>query len=544
MNAPSLDAIADHTKTAITAAAIGVPHDVHEDGMRAARSAWHAAASNEASYEEKRAAAQKAYDEAIGARVPVASATFTDPSGASRTYAGGELTIGSRQIAPGEMDTVGLERVERDLAAARAAGFSPASTIYQRGLRVELGDRGVARSRVEFDSKPLVSEACAAFAARISAEQRRDVTVRAEQIGMTEDGELMIGEQVTARPSRSAFHSLVSRLGYGGAAYLAEKCPPVLRAGNVNAQRVLIAEAETERRFAEGAKFKPAELVLRQRTRAEERETFGVVSKGYAAFDADRVARSIARATPADARGGVAYDGMRSRFEVLFQTTARPEGFVEGEFFRVGVNVTTGDGGGNSVIVRAIVWQLKCKNLLVIDQCAVPVAQLRHVGTEMQLAKRFEHAFSKALDALSPFLAAWNYARVDDVIEAARGTTETPIPVDSREAIRGIFAGLIERKAITPPKLDTKRIVDDLVAAWERDDSSATSSVATSRAAIVNAITAAAHTWELTPWQEDELQSQAGVLLWGKAPGRKPAPLVWVEPEQVLEAPAQAAALA
>jgi hypothetical protein len=252
----------------------------------------------------------------------------------------------------------------------------------------------------------------------------------------------------------------------------------------------------------------------------------------------DKVAAAIAKAAPEGARGSVKYDGTRSRFEVLFQSTVQPEGFVAGEFFRVGVHVTTGDTGGNSVIVRAVVWQHLCLNLIVIDQCSLPVASLRHIGTVMELRRKFEGAFNKALKAINPFMVAWGYARQDDVVERARGTTEAPIPTDPREAVRGIFAGLLEREAVTFKGKKPGEVLDALVAAWEKDESSAVTATRTSRAAIVNAVTRAAHEWSLDdPWAEDELQREAGALLWGRK-GRPPAPLTYLDPEVLLTKPA------
>jgi len=508
-----LETIAAATADYEHARGLGLSHESHAAASAAAQRAWYTARGDGSSPEVARTSAQSAYDASAAAAAPPAV------------------------VAEGTMDHVGRARSERDLATARAAGFSPAATVYQRGLRViDLGVDNARAARLAWERKPLVTDACEAFSQEVEMERRADVVVRQDAIGMTEAGCLTVGEVPTAAPTRSAFYSLVSRLGYGGGRYL-EACPPALRGANVNAQRVLIAAREEDRRFDLGEKYEAGEVVLRQRDHDEgHRETFAVVSPGYAPFDGDRVARSIAKAAPAEARGGVIYDGMRTKVEVLFHTQQQPEGFVAGEFFRVGVHVTTGDGGGNSVQVRAVVWQNLCLNMIVIDECSVPIASLRHIGSDQLLARKFAGAFSKAMGRIDPFLKAWGYARTENVVERARGTTAAPIPTDPTEAIRGIFAGLVERELVTVRGMATETILDGLVAAWKLDESSATTATRTSRAAVSNAITRAAHTWELSdPWAEDDLQRQAGALLWGRH-GRAPAPLLYVEPEQLLVA--------
>ncbi|MBP7551776.1 MAG: hypothetical protein KA761_15900, partial [Gemmatimonadaceae bacterium] len=276
------------------------------------------------------------------------------------------------------VDAVGLARSEADKLAAERAGFAPAPTVYTRGLRViQAGVDAAEASRADFDRKPKVSEACETFRGRIASEKRQDVATDAVAIAMHDDGKIHDLSGGYAGPAgmptrtgfpemrleQGAFENLVSRLGYGGGRYLADKCTPELRAHNVNAQRDrLDDEQEAERvRAAEVAaeqktanKWAPRQVVLRtRRDRAAKdptaRSTFAVVSPTYAPFDADLVAEAIAQATPPEARGSIAYDGRRTRFEILFQSTVQPRHFVAGEFFRAGVIVRTDDTGGGSV---------------------------------------------------------------------------------------------------------------------------------------------------------------------------------------------------
>lgn len=68
------------------------------------------------------------------------------------------------------------------------------------------------------------------------------------------------------------------------------------------------------------------------------------------------------------------------------------------------------------------------------------------------------------------------------------------------------------------PKRNRLDVVDGLMAMWEADESSATSTFGASRAAAVNAITRWAHEVNDDAWREDELQASAGALLASKKP--------------------------
>lgn len=412
----------------------------------------------------------------------------------------------------------------------------------------------VEREVRDFYRKPLAVEAFERLGKTIAAEERKDLTVEQRHVGMNDDGSIVDATMVgrVTHPGLSiegnAFAQLVSRLGYGGAKYLAEKCPPALRAQNVNAQATLLGGRELQA-AAEAPKdepHEPARVVLRTRRAEEGRSIFAAVSPGYGAFDADLVASALREATPDEARGGTTYDGRRSRFEVWFQTEKSPKHFAAGETFRAGVVVTSSDDAGGAIRGQSVAWQRACTNLCIISVQALDAFAIRHVGSVLELARKFKGGFAKALQSLDTFLRAWDYATEDDLRTGARSASDGPIPEGQEDLMRGVFRGLVTgAKPVVrlPGRRKIEEVVDALIACWRQDESSARAVVSTSRASAVNAVTRYAHEYldELDPWAQDEIVQQASGLLWGRrgVPGDAnaiaPKPLAFVEAEERLE---------
>lgn len=438
-------------------------------------------------------------------------------------------------------------------------GFAlPPEVVVDGVRRGRFGGAGkgktVERAVREFERKPLAIDAFRRLEATIAAEDRQDLTVRQHNVGMDDDGSIVDATMVGRATHHGlsiegdAFAQLVSRLGYGGAKYLAEKCPPALRAHNVNAQATLIGGRELQAAAAapKDEPHEPARVVLRTRRAEEGRSIFAAVSPGYGAFDADMVARALREATPDGARGGTTYDGRRSRFEVWFQTEKSPRHMAAGETFRAGVVVTSSDDAGGAIRGQSVAWQSACTNLCIISVQALDAFAIRHVGNVFELARKFKGGFAKALQSLETFLRAWDYATEDDLRTGARSASEGPIPDGAEDLMRGVFRGLVvgARPAVKlPGRRKIEDVVDGLITCWRADESSARAVHATSRASAVNAITRYAHEYldELDPWAQDEVVQQASGLLWGRrgvpgdATASAPKPLAFVEAEERLE---------
>jgi hypothetical protein len=442
-----------------------------------------------------------------------------------------------------EICEAGLARSAADVAALTEAGFVMQEPLFDRGTMVlGSGVDNARASRAEYEALPLVRDVCASLTKRVLAEQRRTVDVQARDVSMTLAGRVVLGAHGEHAVGEHGFSGLVERLGYGGAAYLS-KCPPVLRAHNVYAQRDLLTEGEDkaiaaaiDKRWSDArAKAEPRRLAARVRGPEKNPEIFAVVSPGYPTFDADQIAQAFAQAMPPDARGTVRYDpgSTGARFEALFQSTVAPEHFVAGEVFRTGIRVRSSDAGDGAIVVRAIAFQNLCLNLIVIDKATREIARIRHVGSVDKLRAEFVKAMAKAKGAISPFLKQWGYACEEDIVATLRADG-VKIPTKHDEIMRGVFASVLASRRVRFPRIAGKGregVVDDLVAAWRKDVSSATAKHAgITRAAVVNAITRAAQGWlnSLDPWASDAIEIDAAKLLWGSS-GERPAPLGFLD---------------
>ena len=467
-------------------------------------------------------------------------------------------------IEAGAMDHAGAERSKRDFDAMTAAGFSPAASVYERGSRVNsTGVENARRSRVEHDAKPLVVDAATDLIGRIRAEQRRIAVVPSGNIGMHEDGRIaLFGATVDGKdagemsfaPSRQAFGAMLSRLGIGGADYLA-RLPAKARAANVNLWRSIISGADPElakeaTKIAESMGREPAgtadACAFRVRIRDGKDEAFAVVSPDYAPFDADVIADAIRRtclsaptmttqvdgqsfeADLSKARGRMTYDGSKSRFEVMFHSDIQPESYVAGEFFKAGVLVRTDDTGSGSCKVVPVIWQNLCLNLIILDICKGDEVSIRHVGSVAKLTAQFEKAFMRSLDKIGHFLQAWGYGCRENVLTATR-RAYAKCPVSEEKALPGLFNGMLQTGLVSIPGR-RKDIVGELVQQWHLDKSSAKTHGLT-RASLVNALTRYAHTIQIDdPWAEDEIQRDAGRLLF-----KKDEPVPYVSLDEVAD---------
>lgn len=441
----------------------------------------------------------------------------------------------------------GRARSQADYEAAVAAGFSPKQPYYERGTEViATGVANARKFRKQWEAMPLTTEGCASLIDTVRAEDRRNIDVRVRDMGMTPAAELdfyALGEQMKRPMTPTAFSGFCSRLGFGGAQYLA-KCWPELRAHNVNEWLTKLVTDEKAEEVAaavaasasgKASKFRAQELRLRDRKNAGTggREVFGTVTDSYTDWDIDKVAEAVRRACPPDARGRVTYDGDKARIEILFHSTVKPEHYVAGEFFRAGVVIRTDDTGGGSIGGSAYVWQNLCLNLICIDKAATGTFRIRHMGSLDSMVQEFQAGFGRALTALEHFQKSWGYAVEENAVDRAlKAVDETLVGVPVHEAMPWIFRGIVERELV-PVFAKREDAVPKLMAMWQKDESSATSVHRGSRAAIVNAFTRYAHeAAELDAWQEDEIQRTAGLLLQPRGRGAAPAPLPYMTDEE------------
>lgn len=408
--------------------------------------------------------------------------------------AGAALTPARAPVPAGQVSETGKARSETDEAAARAAGFSPAPPVYAIGTRViAVGEQNYRQSRMEYDAMPSAPLALGMLAHQVEGEMRRDEPVLATEVRMDPaDGALI--RTVPGGITRNlladrAFKSLCSLVTPGGATYL-ERCPVHLRAENLNHW---LANSEANR-------------ALNLRTRVPQfgaREVFAVTGPRYQPFDVNLIAREVQEALHGmEARADVVYDGYRVRINVLFHSNVPATDLVAGEFFKAGLLIRTADDGTGSIKVDAQVWRNLCLNLIIIDQARQSTLRRRHAGMGIRDSVRL--GVQQAMESITHFTEAWGYARTSRPVEEGYASAET------------IFRALIRTEQVQAPGGEDV-LVDRLLQAWSAEPGS-------NRADIINAITRAAHTtgWS-SPWVTEELERQAGVLLFAKDWGLAPA---------------------
>ena len=235
------------------------------------------------------------------------------------------------------IDQIGRMRAVIDEAEAKEAGFTVARPLYATGTKVvQAGVDNFRRSRQEWEARPKVEEACDELIQTIKSEDRQDVLWPMNEIVMLPDGRITHdtgddnyqakGSIVLANSSILGQLMARSALDTSGRGYL-ERCPPMLRALNVNSWLQMTAKGVSAK--------------LRTRKVLQDREIFGVVSPRYAVFDADEIAEITKSICPSDARAEIAYNGFNTRMNITFHSDIKPEDAVAGEIFKVGVSIKT-----------------------------------------------------------------------------------------------------------------------------------------------------------------------------------------------------------
>lgn len=434
----------------------------------------------------------------------------------------------------GQVDARGQARSQRDFDAAQASGFAPAQSVYTRGRRVvQVGIDNAREFRAEYEAKPRIEEAMDALIEQVRTERREDLVVPRTALRMDASGRVVVDATTRIDIEQRAFASLTARLGIPhGSQYLAA-CWPELRARNVNQWQLRAAAAEQlERDVATtaGKVFEADTINLRTRmapaeTRItggvpvqvpERRVGFAVVSgEGYTEFDVDKLARAVKIAMPSDARAEVHYDGFRAKITALFHSTVNPVDYVAGEFFRAGIVVKTDDTGRGGVRGYAVVEQNLCLNLYILSRKAVPLFSASHIGDPVKLAKKIKEGLKKGEDALAHFLAAWGYARKDDIAAQAAARGELYEGMTMTAIFAALANGAIERELV-PVRGKREEAVGELINAWEQDRSVDGPRAGTvTRAGLTNAFTRWAHE---SPNSNEffavEVEQAASDLLW------------------------------
>jgi hypothetical protein len=496
----------------------------HHDGFPGQRAAESAAL---AAYRDALAAGDPspmAHGEALRAYLTQAQlaqvALLPDPVPAVHRRVSGamvrEMSSGSAHILPDETradaGVVSADGAARAAADRKAllddAGLALPPPVYAIGSRVN--GTGSARARwfrEQFDALPTTSDACAALAQTVAGEKREDVPVELPQLHAEDDGALEGPDGARWYAEPEALESLVRRAGFGDAARFLGRAAPDLRATNLN--RMLAGTATPD------PVGEPVEAVLRTRRSGGARAIFAVVSPSYTRLDADEIAAVVAGGVPAGTRAEVAYDGTRTRIEVLAHSTVQPADYVAGEVFRVGVVVRSSDDGSAAVKVYPVAWSNLCLNLYILGAGAGVVTTLRHVGDRARIVAQFRDAFVQGLSRIEHFLAAWNVATRDELDAIARAAGAS---ADVSEQAAGFFRAALPRlRSLGASTRSAEGLVTDLVTMHGLDASSATKRAPLTRASLVAAFTRFAHQLR-DPFEADAITTDASELLYDDRP--------------------------
>jgi hypothetical protein len=394
-----------------------------------------------------------------------------------------------------QIDQEGRARVEADLEASLANGFSHGDTLYELGTPLnEIGVENLRKSRQEFEAMPLLPDVLERARAVIATEERRDLTIpmhllRAFTNGALYDCEGNVEEFYVGRGlplNEHAFFQLVARGAFPrNAGSFLKACPPELRATNLNHFLPLSKEHNG----------KPIELLLRTRRRAKGgREIFAALTKWYRKFDVPELCDVIENLAEPGGRAESRYDGQRFELSIVYHTDIAPEAGVVGEVFKVVLRVQTADDGSGAIKIRPGVYRTLCKNMMIIEQ-AEQVLSVAHNRTSMSEA--VEAAMAEAVSKLD-FAAKWTESRRNRVLEGIYGRAE----------VEHVFTELVKGGLVQIPGCSRGDLVERLVCAWEREPG-------WTQADLVNAISRAAHEEPWTnPWARSALEEQAGQYLY------------------------------
>ncbi len=418
------------------------------------------------------------------------------------------------------ISSTGLLRAMIDEASATESGFSVAPPLFAIGTKVnELGVENFAASRLEFEAKPDVSTACSKLIAQIQSEDRREAVVSTNELVILPNG-LLTRKQSGSSVYKGGYHmspkSFQQIMGHtnasGGVSYL-ESCPAVLRAHNAN--------------YWLSAVNSTKESKLRTRTvfnnQVHQKEVFAVTTPSYTSFDADKLGELVAKFVPGDAKCDIVYDGIKTRFTVLFHSDINPADAVAGEIFKAGIVIKTDDSGSGSIRVQSMVFRNLCLNLIVIDKAVQNIVRRKHIGDYSQIEAIISEGITRAYSTVAIFADRWGIANKESIMASTfdlehNDTNSVRHGLSTELAMAGLMNGLVERELV-PISRSRKDTISGLMDAWQEEP-------AMTRTGVVNAISRFAHEGKhKNPWVEDDYQESAGNILFST----KPLPWLQVE---------------
>lgn len=482
-----------------------------------------------------------------------------------------------RSWAVETVDIAGADRAAADETTCTRLGIALPPAFFALGTTlVDIGVDNARKARESFEALPPASEACAALAAEVDAEDRRSVAAGLSDLTLSPRGELARGSDGATRrepfslgleadAARQLQSTLRAKLGIGGD-------PGVVTGLEFPDADVVACAANTWNRYTallkrkegSGAERKQVSLLTRMVEQPEQdgkpqprrQQVFAVVSEKYAECDAGKIATAcgglvrdidaiaMREGKTPDVRAEIIYDRKRTSIDLLTHTTIQPDAQVVGDVFRVGLRVRSDDTGGGSLTVRSVAFRVACRNYTVVSADG-SITRIRHIGDPARLLERLQEALQASSGALAAFAVQWGKAcgrdaardllrgleterkrrdelgaLVDTLLASERSTGWT--------AQQGAVLDGIYRSILTTHDLAPVKAIEDEVIALRRayhDPVNIGGATAFSPAAINNGLTRWAqdrgrHTADTAEILAGQIVSGDEVLSWIGAPAR------------------------
>ena len=240
------------------------------------------------------------------------------------------------------------------------------------------------------------------------------------------------------------------------------------------------------------------------RTRRPDRETqtrelYAAVSRKYAVNDGHKVLNRIAEVLPAMTRARVDYDPETTRLEAdltLHNPYEMKDDIAVGRLHRLGVRYTTRDNGGERHRIRFYGERIACINCTLIPFDIVGLERV-HVGSPAAIWTQINRILADADNIMGEFARHWEGAHMSRIVEGA-GTPDE---------VKAVFGQLVDGGFIDTDGTSNKVLVTRLMESWSTEPGY-------TYQAVNRAVTRAAHGFDWSSGVSDDLEDQAGQLLY------------------------------
>ena len=339
--------------------------------------------------------------------------------------------------------------------------------------------------RRRWDKAPTIHETANQIAAQIGSEQRATLPQPCNKLYLGKDGGLYLNGHAPTeagnRPHR------ISPVAYS---QIAERAPMPRPLGyNLNAWCPQSDRSVRARRLVQAGEDRPL--------------IFAAVGPRYVEFDADRVVGALAGRLPDTAKARWTYGGDGGTWKIE-ATMARPEE-VDGDLHELGIWLRSSDDGRNGIAFGFCATRWTCSNTLRILHSAT-AKTMRHVGSIERFVERFEDILQMADDAWQVFEAAWRRSSDSHPVD------EHGKAISVEEAVVRLCAARATAKhRLNVPGVPDEQLAGRIMTSWQAEPDDTIQG-------LVNAVTRAAHEWQWKPssWAEDDLEEQAGQLLYAR----------------------------